>query len=67
MLMSGIEYRESLRRLRPVVWCRGERVENVADHPAFAPGVAAIARVHDLARREALRPLLTAERGRVSR
>jgi 4-hydroxybutyryl-CoA dehydratase/vinylacetyl-CoA-Delta-isomerase len=67
MLMSGIDYRESLRRLRPVVWCRGERVENVADHPAFAPGVAAIARVHDLGRREALRPLLTAENGRVSR
>src|SRR5690606_31965032 len=61
MLMSGTDYRESLRRYRPVVHVEGERVESVADHPAFAPGVAALALVYDYARREALRPLMTAE------
>jgi 4-hydroxybutyryl-CoA dehydratase / vinylacetyl-CoA-Delta-isomerase len=61
MPMSGQEYRDSLRRYRPTVHVNGERVDSVADHPAFGPGVAAIGLVYDYARREALRPLMTAE------
>jgi 4-hydroxybutyryl-CoA dehydratase/vinylacetyl-CoA-Delta-isomerase len=61
MLMSGAEFRESLRRYRPRVRVDGAQVDSVADHPAFAPGIAALGLVYDYARREALRPLMTAE------
>jgi len=33
--MTSKDYRESLRRLRPVVYLDGRRVESVADEPAF--------------------------------
>jgi 4-hydroxybutyryl-CoA dehydratase/vinylacetyl-CoA-Delta-isomerase len=52
MLMSAAEYRESLRRYRPVVYVDGRRIESVADEPLLAPGVAAIGVSYDLALRE---------------
>ena len=60
MLMSAADYRESLRRYRPVVYVDGRRVESVADEPAFAPGVNAIGVTYDLALRESTQPLLRA-------
>ena len=39
MLMSAVEYRESLRRYRPIVCVDGKRVADVAGEPSFAPGV----------------------------
>jgi 4-hydroxybutyryl-CoA dehydratase/vinylacetyl-CoA-Delta-isomerase len=62
MLMSAAEYRESLRRLRPVVHVNGRRVDSVADDPAFAPGIAAIGLTYDYALREATAPLMRAAR-----
>jgi len=59
-LMSGTDYRESLRRLKPVVYVDGRRVEVVADEPALAPGVNALALTYDLARDDALAPLMRA-------
>ena len=60
MLMSAADYRESLRRYRPVVYVDGRRVESVADEPSLAPGVAAIGVTYDFALREATRPLMRA-------
>ena len=47
-LMSGADYRESLRRYKPTVYVDGRRVESVADEPAFRPGINAIALTYDL-------------------
>jgi 4-hydroxybutyryl-CoA dehydratase / vinylacetyl-CoA-Delta-isomerase len=52
MLMSAADYRESLRALRPTVYVDGRRVESVADEPAFAPGINAIALSYDYALRD---------------
>ena len=50
MLMSGEEYRESLRRLTPRVFVDGDEVPSVADEPRFAPGVASLGLTYDFAR-----------------
>jgi hypothetical protein len=58
--MSGADYRESLRRLRPTVFVDGRRVESVADEPALAPGVNALAYTYDFARDPKLAPVALA-------
>jgi 4-hydroxybutyryl-CoA dehydratase/vinylacetyl-CoA-Delta-isomerase len=60
MLMSGEAYRESLRRLRPRVFCDGLAIESVADAPEFAPGVRAIGLTYDYALRPELAPVALA-------
>lgn len=60
MLLTGSQYRESLRRLRPTVWVDGRRVESVADDPALAPGVNAVALTYDVAHRPGAEPLARA-------
>ena len=59
-LLSGDDYRESLRRLQPRVFVDGRRVESVADEPAFGPGVNAIALTYDYALKPEYAPLMTA-------
>lgn len=59
-LMTGDEYRESLRRHRPRVFVDGRRVESVADDPALQPGINAVAVTYDLAHRPELAPLMRA-------
>jgi 4-hydroxybutyryl-CoA dehydratase/vinylacetyl-CoA-Delta-isomerase len=59
-LMDGQQYRESLRRLRPVVYVDGQRVERVADEPALRPGVNALAYTYDFALKPELEPLALA-------
>jgi 4-hydroxybutyryl-CoA dehydratase/vinylacetyl-CoA-Delta-isomerase len=59
-LMSSADYRESLRRLKPVVYVDGHLVESVADEPAFRPGVDALGVSYDFARDPALAPLMLA-------
>ncbi|WP_119154796.1 4-hydroxyphenylacetate 3-hydroxylase family protein [Caldimonas tepidiphila] len=61
-LMTGADYRESLRRLRPVVYVDGRRVESVADEPALQPGINALAYTYDAAHDAALAPLMLAQR-----
>ena len=61
MLMSGSDYRESLRRFRPRVYINGSQVRSVADEPLLAPGVNALALTYDYALREDLAPLMRAE------
>ncbi len=47
--MTAQEYCESLREYKPAVYVRGERVENVVDHPQLAPGVNALGLCYDFA------------------
>lgn len=58
-LMTGADYRESLRRLRPTVFVDGRRVDSVADDPALQPGINAVALTYDLAHRPELARLMT--------
>ena len=62
-LMRGADYRESLRRLRPVVYVDGRRIESVADEPALQPGINALAVTYDFAHDPALAPLMLARQG----
>ncbi|GAC1623095.1 MAG: 4-hydroxyphenylacetate 3-hydroxylase family protein [Nevskia sp.] len=59
-LMTGDEYRESLRRYKPVVYVKGRKIESVADEPLLAPGVNAIALTYDLAHRESAKDVALA-------
>ena len=48
-MMTGADFRESLRRYRPTVFVDGRRVASVADERAFQPGINAIALTYDYA------------------
>lgn len=60
MLMSGDDYRESLRSLKPKVFVNGETVDSVADSPLLAPGVNAMAVTYDFALKNEYRHLMVA-------
>jgi 4-hydroxybutyryl-CoA dehydratase/vinylacetyl-CoA-Delta-isomerase len=60
MLMTSEEFRESLRRCKPVVFVDGRRVASVADDAALAPGVRAIGLTYDYALRPELEPIMRA-------
>jgi 4-hydroxybutyryl-CoA dehydratase / vinylacetyl-CoA-Delta-isomerase len=62
MLMSGQDYRESLRRYQPRVFVDGRAVASVADEPLLAPGVNGVALTYDFALREDCAPLMRASR-----
>ncbi|MFN0096014.1 MAG: 4-hydroxyphenylacetate 3-hydroxylase family protein [Dehalococcoidia bacterium] len=61
MLLCGDGYRDSLRRYQPRVFVNGARIPSVADSPALAPGLNAIAVTYDFAHDERHRRLLTVE------
>ena len=58
MLMSAADYRESLRRRRPVVYVDGQRIDSVADEPLLAPGINGIGVSYDFALREPTQGLM---------
>ncbi len=60
MLMSALEYRDSLRRYRPRVFINGRAVESVADEPLLAPGIRATGVTYDFALVGEHAPLMTA-------
>ncbi|HOW76305.1 MAG TPA: 4-hydroxyphenylacetate 3-hydroxylase N-terminal domain-containing protein [Candidatus Competibacteraceae bacterium] len=62
MLMSGQDYRESLRRYQPRVFINGRQVESVVDEPLLAPGVNGVALTYDFALCEDHAPLMRASR-----
>jgi 4-hydroxybutyryl-CoA dehydratase / vinylacetyl-CoA-Delta-isomerase len=66
-LMSGDEYRESLRKYCPVVYMDGHRVESVVDEPALKPGVNALAFTYDYALKPELAPLALANQSKRNR
>ncbi|HCZ17786.1 MAG TPA: 4-hydroxyphenylacetate 3-hydroxylase [Candidatus Accumulibacter sp.] len=59
-LMSGSDYRESLRRYRPMVYVDGRQIESVADAPELQPGINALAVTYDFALDPTKAPLMTA-------
>src|SRR5574337_1467532 len=59
-LMSGDDYRESLRDYKPRVFVDGREVASVADEPALRPGVNALAFTYDCALRPELEPIALA-------
>lgn len=59
-LMSGGDYRESLRAYKPTVFVNGRQVTSVVDDPAFRPGVNALAFTYDYALRPELEPIALA-------
>ena len=61
MLMTGEQYRESLRDGREV-FIDGERVGDVPNHPAFRPIVDVRARVYDMAGEDAFSDIMAFER-----
>ncbi|NLT94248.1 MAG: 4-hydroxybutyryl-CoA dehydratase [Clostridia bacterium] len=48
-MKNGLEYIESLRSLKPVIYCNGERIESVVDHPMTRPHVNAAAMTYAFA------------------
>src|SRR5437764_4427345 len=58
MIRTGEEYRQSLRDGR-AVWIDGEKVQDVATHPAFKPIVDARARIYDLAHEAGTREVMS--------
>ena len=59
-LMSGSDYRESLRRYRPTVHLDGRLLASVADSRELQPGINALAVTYDFARDPQKAPLMTA-------
>ncbi len=59
-LKNGAEYMESLRKIKPVVYFKGKRIEDVTRHPATAPHVRAAAMTYALASDHEHRELATA-------
>lgn len=58
MLRTGNDYLDSIRDGRQV-WIDGERVEDVATHPAFKPIVDIRARIYDMGHEEATKDIMT--------
>lgn len=48
-LKNGAEYIESLRKLKPLIYYKGEKIEDVTKHPATSPHVRAAAMTYALA------------------
>lgn len=59
-LMTGADYRESLRRFQPTVFVDGRRVASVVDDAALQPGINAIALTYDFAHKPQYAPVMTA-------
>ncbi len=59
-LQNGGEYIQSLRALKPVIYYKGKRIDDVTRHPATAPHVRAAAMTYALAAKEKYRELATA-------
>src|SRR3954471_9835631 len=63
MLMSAAGYREPLRAYKPRVFINGSAVDNVADEPLLAPGIAGVGVTYDFALRSEHAPIMTARQG----
>jgi 4-hydroxybutyryl-CoA dehydratase/vinylacetyl-CoA-Delta-isomerase len=59
-IKNGAEYIESLRKINPVVYYKGEKIDDVTRHPATAPHVRAAAMTYALASDKEYRDLAVA-------
>ena len=66
-LQNGGEYIESLRALNPVIYYKGERIDDVTRHPATAPHVRAAAMTYSLAAVAGIPALIGFNAGSVAR
>lgn len=48
-LMTGKQYKDSIKDLNVNVYCFGKKIENQLEHPITAPAIEAVALVYDLA------------------
>jgi anthranilate 3-monooxygenase (FAD)/4-hydroxyphenylacetate 3-monooxygenase len=60
-IRTGQDYRAHLAAHPREVWLRGERIDDVSTHPAFAAPIEQIARLYDMQHDPALRDALTYE------
>jgi 4-hydroxybutyryl-CoA dehydratase / vinylacetyl-CoA-Delta-isomerase len=60
MLMTAVDYRDSLRAYKPRVFVNGSAVGNVADEASLAPGINAVGITYDFAHRPEHSLLMTA-------
>jgi len=58
-LMNGEKYRESLRKMKPLVYLFGERLTDPVDHPMVIPSQNAVAMTYDLAHDPKYEDLMT--------
>ena len=59
-LKNGAEYMESLRKIKPLVYYKGKRINDVTRHPATAPHVRSAAMTYALASDDEYKELATA-------
>ncbi|MGD8562553.1 MAG: 4-hydroxyphenylacetate 3-hydroxylase N-terminal domain-containing protein [Desulfarculaceae bacterium] len=57
-VMTKAEYIESLRRMKPIVYMFGEKIENVVDNPRLRAGIEATGATYELAEMEEYRDLV---------
>jgi 4-hydroxybutyryl-CoA dehydratase / vinylacetyl-CoA-Delta-isomerase len=60
IMMNGNQYRESLRKLKPIIYYNGEKINCVVDHPMIKPHVNSAAMTYDLAQDPLYENLMTA-------
>lgn len=58
-MMTGKQYRESLRKLKPVIYYMGEKIESVVDHLAFIPHINSAAMTYEMAMAPEFEELMT--------
>ncbi len=58
-LITGKQYRESLKKLKPEIYFLGEKIENLTENPAFIPHVNSAALTYDMALAPEFEELLT--------
>ncbi len=58
-MKSAQEYKDSIRAMKPVVYAFGEKVDQVVDHPAFAPTLNSIALTYKMAKETENENLMT--------
>ena len=59
-ITNGAEYMESLKKIHPVIYYKGEKIKDVTTHPATAPHVRAAAMTYSLAKDETYKDLAIA-------
>lgn len=58
-LMTGYQYMESLKKLKPVVYFEGKKIESVVGHPLLQPHINSAALTYDVAHNPAYEDLAT--------
>lgn len=59
-MKTGQEYKDSLKKIAPLIYCNGRKIENVVDDPMTAPHVNSAALTYDLAFEPEYEDLMTA-------